>query len=291
MTIMQVIFLAISASICLMVFGLGLNSRPMDLIWLFRRPGLLVRSILSMNVLMVIIAVAIALTFHVSPAVKIAIIALALSPVPPMLPKKQYAVGGKDTYVIGLLAAVSFLSILLVPGWLKVLGSYFGYAPNLALGKVTTIVLTKILAPLVVGMLVKKFAPKFAGRIVKPVSIVATVLLVVSVLPVLFFARHAMWAMVGNGVLIAMVVFALAGILLGHLLGGPDMDNRSVLALASSTRHPGIAFAIASLNFPEHRQAVLVVIVFHLIVGGIVAIPYVKWRKRHHAAMAAKHES
>jgi BASS family bile acid:Na+ symporter len=237
---------------------------------------------------MVIFAVALKLTFHLAPAVKIAVVALALSPVPPALPRKALKSGGTGSYAIGLVVSAALLSLVLIPGWLELLGSYFHFEVHLALDKIIPIVLEKIIVPLVAGTLVVRFAPKLAQRIVKPVFIVAAVLLIGAVLPVLFISWHAMWAMIGNGVLIAMVLFALAGIVLGHFLGGPNADNRSVLALATSARHPGIAMAIAVLNFPRQKSAVLIVILFHLIVTAIIAIPYMKWRKRHHAALAVK---
>jgi BASS family bile acid:Na+ symporter len=56
-----------------------------------------------------------------------------------------------------------------------------------------------------------------------------------------------------------------------------------VLALATGTRHPGIAIAISSINFPN-QKAVLAVVLFHLVIGTIVSLPYVRWQKRVQAA-------
>jgi BASS family bile acid:Na+ symporter len=61
------------------------------------------------------------------------------------------------------------------------------------------------------------------------------------------------------------------------VLGGPDPEQASVLALASASRHPGIAFAIASANFPLDRFGGFLLL--YLLVSGIVSIPYTKWRK------------
>jgi BASS family bile acid:Na+ symporter len=58
-------------------------------------------------------------------------------------------------------------------------------------------------------------------------------------------------------------------------------DNRSVLALATSTRHPGVALAIAGSLFPD-QQTVLSVVLWHLIVGAVVCAPYVNWRQHEH---------
>jgi hypothetical protein len=62
-----------------------------------------------------------------------------------------------------------------------------------------------------------------------------------------------------------------------HETIGPDPGNRTVLALASGTRHPGIAMAIAGLNFPD-EPGVAALIVYHLVIGALVSAPYIRWR-------------
>jgi BASS family bile acid:Na+ symporter len=98
---------------------------------------------------------------------------------------------------------------------------------------------------------------------------------------------EAIGAAIGNGTLVVLVAFTLLGLAVGHWLGGPDPDERTVLALAAGARHPGIAMAIAGLNFPEQRVEVLAVVLLHVIISGIVATPYVLWRKRSHAGVVA----
>ncbi len=67
MTIAQLIQITLMASIFLMVFSFGLDAGWEDAMWLFRRPGLFVRSILSMNVLMVLFAIGMLTIFDVAP--------------------------------------------------------------------------------------------------------------------------------------------------------------------------------------------------------------------------------
>jgi BASS family bile acid:Na+ symporter len=142
-----------------------------------------------------------------------------------------------------------------------------------------------MIVPLIAGIAIGHFVPQFARRFAHPISKIATGLLAVAVIPVLFTAWPAFWALVGNGIVVALVVFTLVGIAIGHFLGGPHPEDRTVLALASGTRHPAVAIAIANLNFPEEK-AVLVVVLSHLIIGAIVSVPYVRWRTRVHAAQA-----
>jgi BASS family bile acid:Na+ symporter len=283
MTLAQLILYAVNVSIFAIVLALGLTATIKDATHLLRNPGLLFRSILSMNVIMAVFAVVAALVFDLDRAVKIAIVALAVSPVPPVLPTKQRKAGGSQSYAIGLLVAASVVAIVLAPLTLEILGLIFGTEAHIPAGKVASIVLISVIVPLAIGLAIHQMAPAWAERIAKPLSLIATILLVLAVVPVLFKSWPAVWAMVGNGVLIVLVLFTLIGVAVGHALGGPDPDDRTVLALATATRHPGVAIAIASLNFPE-ETAVQAVVLYHLVIGAIVSLPYVNWRKRTHAA-------
>ena len=117
--------LAIKASIMLLVFGLGLHASPRDTTYLFRKPGLLLRSLLSMGVIMPLFATVIAEIFDLHSAVEIAIIALALAPVPPILPGKQEKAGGRASYAIGLLVTAALFAIVLVPAGVELMGKVF----------------------------------------------------------------------------------------------------------------------------------------------------------------------
>lgn len=285
MNLEQFIMLAIKASIMLLVFGLGLHASPRDATFLFRHPGLLVRSLLSMNVIMPLFAIVIAKMFDLHSAVEIALVALALAPVPPILPGKQEKAGGRTAYAIGLLVAAALFAIVLVPAGVELMGKVFAKDLHMNARTVALIVLMTVLAPLTAGLIVHRLAPALAARIARPVSLFATVLLVAAALPVVVAAWPAVKSMIGNGTLLALAVFAVVGLAVGHWLGGQNPDHRTVLALATSARHPAVALAIAGANF-EQQKAVLAVVFLYLVVGTVVAFPYVVWRKRLHAAAA-----
>lgn len=287
MTAAQLIPIVIQVSLFVLVFALGLNATLADLVHLARRPGLLVRSILSMNVVMLVLAVAVALLVPLPPPIKIALVALAASPVPPILPGKQVKAGGTESYAIGLLVAASIVAIVMVPAVIELVGAIFGAEYHMPPARVAPVVLVSVIGPLVLGAIVGHFLPAFADRVQRPLSLIAAGLLVLACLPVVYTSASAVWALVGNGVIIFLVLFTLVGIAVGHLLGGPDQNDRTVLALATGTRHPGVAIAIASLNFPGDK-VVLAVVLWHLVIGAIVSIPYVRWRKAEH--VKAEHE-
>src|SRR5262245_30675485 len=108
MDLKQIVMLALQVSILLTVFGFGLRATVDDLLYLVRRPGLFVRAILAVFVIMPIVAVLLARMFNF-PTVKIALVALAISPVPPILPTKETKAGGHAAFALGLMAWLSLL--------------------------------------------------------------------------------------------------------------------------------------------------------------------------------------
>jgi bile acid:Na+ symporter, BASS family len=276
--VVKAIPLVLKASILLTVFTLGLKTSIEDVLSLLRRPSLLLRSLLAMSVVMPLLAVALDAAFKFHPAVEIALVALALSPVPPVLPKKELKAGGSSSYGFGLLVVAGLFAIVFVPLALEVVERVFSVPLQLSPGQVAQIILLTVLAPLGLGLLVRTIAPPLAERIAKPLSSGATVLLLAGALPILFTKWPAIVSLIGNGTLAAIVVFILVGLTAGHLLGGPDPADRTVLALSTASRHPGVALAIASANFPQ-AKLVLPAVLLYLITGAILTIPYLKWRK------------
>lgn len=285
MTAQQLITLGITASIVALVFALGLRAEGGDLLYLLKRPGKLIRSLLAMNVIMLIFAIVVALLFPLPLEVEIALIALAVSPVPPILPGKQTKAGGTQSYAISLLAVASVAAIVLVPISIEIVRSIFQGDFHMPIARVVPPVLMTVIAPLVLGVVVRKLLPALAERLARPISLLALILLVVAVIPVVITSGMTFWNLVGNGAVVVLVLFTAVGLGVGHLLGGPEPDDRTDLALATGIRHPGVAMAIASLNFPDAKAA-LAVMLWHLVIGAIVAIPYVRWRKSVHARSA-----
>ncbi|NUP12622.1 MAG: Na+-dependent transporter [Polyangiaceae bacterium] len=280
MTAAQWLMLALKASIVLIVVPVGLMGTLQDATSLLRRPGALLRSMVAMNVLMPVLAVLLALSFALDPVVKVALIALSVSPMPPFLPKKAAKAGGEGGYTVGLLVAASVLSLVLVPVAMSLIGRIFHIEVSVPIGKIVGIVVTTVLAPLAFGLVVRRLAPNLAERAAHPVSVAAGVLLVGSALPLLVVSWPAMKTLIGNGTLAAMVVFAVAGVVAGHFLGGPREDERVVLAMATGSRHPAVAIALGTAYFADSKQLIAAVLLY-LVVCTIAVAPYLGWRRRH----------
>ena len=89
--------------------------------------------------------------------------------------------------------------------------------------------------------------------------------------------------LIGNGHVLAIAVFVAIGLLVGHLLGGPEPENRVVLALSTASRHPGVAMAIAAGTSPDEKLTIGAILLY-LVVNTIISIPYVRWARARQAA-------
>ncbi len=250
-----IILLVLQASIILSVFAIGLKATFADATFLFRRPGHLLRALLSMNVLMPLTALAVGAPFDLHPAVKIALVALSVSPTPPVLPKKALKAGGAEAYTIGLLVAAAALSIVVIPLSMEMFERLTGVslvmrarcsghpgtdhdsgaAPHRDRGS--------------------NRRARECGSHGRAYRLLASVLLVVCAMPVVIGLGRTALPLMTDGTVLSLAGFALAGCFIGHALGGPEPDNRPVLALATASRHPAVAMAIAHANFPEQRLA------------------------------------
>ena len=164
---------------------------------------------------------------------------------------------------------------------LQVLGRVFQQEAHIASAVIAKVVLITVLAPIVLGLAVRHFTPELAERIASSVTRLGTVLLVAGLLPILVTAWPGIVSLIGNGTILAIAAVVIAGLIAGHLLGGPDPDDRTALAIASSMRHPGVALAIAKVNFPDEKLVFAAVLLF-AVVNAIVTIPYAGWRRRQH---------
>jgi len=158
----------------------------------------------------------------------------------------QLKFGGKTNYVFGLLVAVSLAAIVLVPLCVLVLGVLFGREASFGPLEIARLIGATILVPLVIGLAVRHVAPQLSGRIAPWASRLGNVLLLSAIVPVLIKAWPAVVGLIGNATLLAIVTLVGVAIVAGHVVGGPDADERSTLAIASAMRHPGVALAIAT---------------------------------------------
>ena len=286
MSLAQLIPVLLQISISAVVLALGMRTAPGDATHLLRRPGQLVRSLLAMLVVMPLFVAAAAAVFDLRPDVEIALLLLAVSPVPPVLPGKQTKAGGDFSYAISLLATSATVAVVTAPLTVQGVAAAFGRIVQVPIPVVGLTIAKTVFAPLLLGVALRRWLPGFAGRAAAPLSAGGLILLVLVFIPMIVASWHAIVAQATDRSVLAIAAFIVTGLGVGHLLGGPDEDDRTVLGLSTACRHPGVALAIAGAALPEQR-VVTAVVLLSLLVGAIVTGPYVRWRKRAVASAAA----
>jgi BASS family bile acid:Na+ symporter len=268
--------LALQVSVIAQVFAIGIGTTWQDATYLFRCPRLLGNSILARNVAVPVIAILLikAFPFHVAIAITLGV--LAVTPVPPLLPRSQLKAGARSEYVLGLLVSQSLLAIILVPVTIELMDWALGARAHFSPGQVARLVGQAILFPLAAGMIASHFLPKL-GHFAPKLLMIGSILLIAGALPLLLLAWKTFGTLSGNGAMLALALFVIAGTAVGHFLGGPVAEDRMVLAIATSSRHPGLALAIAKANYSEQGMLVAGAVVIYLIFRLILAIPYLRW--------------
>jgi BASS family bile acid:Na+ symporter len=274
----QIAGLVLKISIMMQVFAIGLGTTWQDATHLFRRPKLLVNSILARNVAMPIIAILLIKLLSLHGAMAITIAVLAITPVPPLLPKSQLKAGARSEYVLGLLISQTVLAVVLVPITVDLMDFALGANAHFIPMQVAILVIETILVPLAVGMLATYFMPNLR-QIAHHVMAVGSILLLAGAIPLLILAWKVFGQLSGNGTMLALAIFIIAGMMVGHLWGGPKLEDRRTLAIATSARHPAIALAIAKANFPDQSITISGAIVIYLIFRIILSFPYMHMRK------------
>ncbi|NEX22732.1 hypothetical protein G3480_20885 [Thiorhodococcus mannitoliphagus] len=262
-------------SVVVIIFAIGLDSSADDLAYLWRRPWLLLRSVVAMYLMVPLAALLLVNLVALPPGAELGILVLAASAGAPLLPRKLMGLG-EGTYTFSLVVTSSFLAIIVVPLWLAVLASWLDQPAALDPVEVAWVLAKSFLLPLAVGMLVRWRFPELAAKLSSRLLAAAGLVLTTSFL-VLFWLNWDLLLEAGWSGALALAGLLLAALTIGHVLGGPAEDDRTALAIACSTRHLGVAILVAA-SLPGPRTAVMVAV--YILVSAVVSIPYLRWRRR-----------
>ncbi len=275
MDVQTLLPLAVQASLVLVVVVVGLQARFEDLFYVLKRPTLLVRGLLSVNVIFPIVAILVLLMLPIHPIVKLGLALMSISPMAPFLPGKLLKAGVDHAYVVGLYAALMLFAVFVVPLTASILSALFPGDISLPVMPIATLVFQSVLLPLVAGLAIASLWPAFAARAAPIVNGIAYAILGVVVLLVLWKQGMHILGLLGDGTLAAIAAMIAIGLAAGHFLGGPKPTYRIALAQATVTRHPGIAMLIAKMHFDEPR--IMLAVLLYLLSSVIFTGLYMKW--------------
>jgi BASS family bile acid:Na+ symporter len=277
---------AFGVSLAVLVFGSGLGARFSDVSALLRRPGLLARSLMAVLVVAPALAVTLVRIFNLNGEVAIALVALAVSPLPPLLPGRGEKAGGRAEYGLGLVLILAVLAVPMIALSAVFLEMVFGRGYIVEPWAIGRLLVLSMLLPLVAGMTVARISPPTARRLAVPIEKAQRWLLPIAMVALLMSAAPRMMSLLGNHNLTAVGIFVVGGFAAGHLLGGPDRSDATVLAFATSCRHPATALALASANFPDADEHAAIAL--YGLVTAAFGSAYTVWYRRHRVVGATR---
>lgn len=275
----------VPATLFTIMFALGVGL-PLDGFsrWQQQR-SLLLRGLLGTCVLVPLAAVALLLwppTMAVSQPARFAIALMAVSPSAPLLLRKAGKQGGDRSLAALLQVGAALVAILSIPLLALLITRIFGVSGwAIEMRHVAGQVALAQLLPLLLGLLLRRFAPLWANRLEVPLDRLANVLLLLLVFVVLAKTAPLLLSYLGANLLALPVMGALVLISLGlgYGLADPDPQQRVTFALVTSMRNPGLALLLAGTYAPE-VPAVKLGILVYLLTTVVLSIPFLHWQRQ-----------
>ena len=280
MTPVEMVQLALQASMVLMVLGVGLQCSRKDLSDILARPDIVLRAMVAVNLVVPLAAIILCLIFPLAPAARAGIVIMAVSPLSPLVLGKMLKIGAVRAHVVGAYFMLVLASVLIVPLTVEALSLGLGRDFGVPASSIFALVAVTVLLPLCCGILVGSLLPGLAAPAARVATILGLVLFLPIVVLLLYRSGAGMLALAGNGTLLVIALTILAGFAAGHLLGGPDPQARLALAHAATTRHPAIAALIAGANFQD--RGVMLAIFLFLFAGILFSALYGAWLKKRY---------
>ena len=274
----EVIRIGLPLSLMAVMFAQGLKlALGQSWVYFKEHPGLMLRSLGVVLVLVPLAALAIILLFDPAPAVMVGLALMAASPASP----SQLIKFGKNAEGLAFLSSLhlslGLLAIISVPAVLHLLSRALGFQAEVDAFQVAKSVGQTMLVPVALGVLFRHFLPVAANRIVPLLGKLATIALYAMLIPVLV-KTFALVLEMDVWSYLVMASFMITNLVLGHLLGPADAQQRTILAMESGGRNFGLALTIAALNFSQDRA--LAVLIPYVLLFVVISKSYLKWSER-----------
>jgi BASS family bile acid:Na+ symporter len=283
MNIVQVLSTIMQVAVAVTVFGYALRARPDDILFVLQRPRVLFVSLAAMFVVMPVLALAAHVYLDFPHAAEVALVVIALTPVPALLPRTSIGSGGRAHYAYGLAFAVALLSVLIVPALSDLIGRLMDRPFGLSPWTIAAAMAFQVLLPLAIGWVTRLIWPQAAERVGTPLVSAASVASLVALAGLLIVVFPAVLSVLSLVTIAVMVAFTGAGLAVGHAFAGPDRANSAVLAIACANRNPGLAIGLATSIFPAENFAGTVIL--YALVANVMVSLYTRLQRRAAARM------
>lgn len=271
----SIVMIVAQISLAALLTSVGLHARWRDALRTMRNFRLLGRAVLAVNVVVPMTAIIICGLLPIPQLMKVGIVIMSVSPLAPVLSLRLVQARVDASFAVGLDVALVLLSVIVVPLTIALLSWIFPINASVSPAAVAKLATLSVLLPLAVGMLVRALTRASVERLAKMLTVLGYVGLGLVVIALLYAQARDAFDLIGSGVMIAILVTVLAGVVAGHFLAGSAPADKLAITLAATLRHPGLAALIAQRNFPD--QKVELTIILYLLTAVAFSLLYQAW--------------
>jgi BASS family bile acid:Na+ symporter len=241
----------------------GMSLKLNEIIEPLKDGSLVLRSLLVNFVLVPLFALLIIKLLPLKESIAMGLLLLAFAPGEPVLPKLAKIAKVDVGFSVGL-------AVLLMIGTIFYLPLVF---PLFVSGlEINTLLITKelvvlMLLPLVFGLVVNARYQGVSKLLLPTLEQVSNITLILVTALLLFINFSHVVGLIGTFGILAMLLLFAAGFGAGYLFGGPDRDERLVLAMGTPLRNIPAPLLVATQNFDDPNVAVMVVVASVLLVA------------------------
>ncbi len=172
--------IVLASSLIIIMLGMGLSLVADDFKRILVYPKAIFVGLVNQLILLPLIGFVIAISFNLTPEIAIGIMILAACPGGPTSNLIAHLARGDTALSVTLTALSSFITILTIPFIVNfALEHFLAKGEMIRLDVVDSIknIFVIIIIPIIIGMVIRKYAPGFSNRMEKPVRIASAIVL------------------------------------------------------------------------------------------------------------------
>lgn len=266
-TLATIANLAIVTFVLASMVSMGLSLTTTQVIEPLKNPGLVGQALMANFVLAPLAAWGIAELVGLSDSTALGLILIGSAAGAPFLPKLAQMAKGDVAYSVGLMTLLMVVTVAFIP---LVLGTLID-SVEVSAWEIAKPLLLGMLLPLGLALLVRARYDD-AKNVAPALNQISTMALMLGGVIALVLVLPTMIDSFGTGAYIALILFLVATLAAGYLLGGKERATRVVSGLGTAQRNLSAALLIATTSFASDGE-VFVMVMLASVVMLVVLLP------------------
>jgi len=269
--------IVLAASLIIIMLGMGLSLVIDDFKRIIVYPKAILVGLVNQMILLPLIGFGIAVVFPLAPEIAIGIMILAACPGGPTSNLIAHLAKGDTALSVTLTALSSFITILTIPFIVNfALVHFLEQGEIIRLDVMDSIknIFVIIIIPIIIGMLIRKYAPDFSNKMAKPVRIASAIVLALVIIGIVIKEKEnfvSYFQQAGIVALLLNVSTMVVGYFSARLFRITDRRALSI-SIESGIQNGTLAIAVAVVLLENHEFAIAPAIYSLLMffTGGVV---------------------